>query len=129
MRYIVYGQIKVITKEGERTLQAGQIISLPADKAEPLLRAGKITELYHRPHDLRERDRLFREHTERLSHYPFSPEEIPETLWEMMKEGRRRMDTAWMSGSIDDFKGELDTLESLCMRAYYLDKRNMEVSK
>lgn len=119
MKYIVAGQIKVITKGGEKTLLAGQIISMPADKAAALLRAGKIAEMHPRSHDLHERDRSFHEHTERLSLYPFSPEEIPAALWEMMKESNRRLDTAWISESIDDFKRGMAELETLCIRAYY----------
>ncbi|MBZ0156276.1 MAG: hypothetical protein K8I29_08730 [Alphaproteobacteria bacterium] len=119
MKYMVSGQIKVRTKDGERALLAGQIISMPADKAAALLLAGKITEMHPRPHDLHERDRLFHEHTERLSLYPFSPEKIPAALWEMIRESNRQLDTAWMSGSIDDFKRGMAELETLCIRAYY----------
>lgn len=43
MRYKVLDSFKALTKEGERELQEGQVITLPKDTAIKLLNDGKIT--------------------------------------------------------------------------------------
>jgi hypothetical protein len=43
VKYIVLDRLKALTRQGETELQAGQIITLPNEKAVKLLNKGKIT--------------------------------------------------------------------------------------
>ncbi len=114
MKYLVRESFKVKTSQGEKTIENGQVVSLPEDKAAPLIEAGKIEPLRVTF------ERSFHKHMEKMKTHHLTAYEIkrrdPNT-YKVIQSAAKEMDAAWYREDLKAFKDALERVEGLYMEA------------
>jgi|SRR5208283_1986786 len=113
MKYLVHNSFKVKTPQGEKIIQAGQVISLPEDKSAALISSGKIEPLRITF------EKLFHSHMERMRKLQV-PEEIKRRdpkAYETIQETIKKLDIAWVKEDLTAFKLAMERVESLYLEA------------